>query len=611
LKKYSDIRRDLNVTDATVSNWIKTGVIPAYPNENGFDPDTYDQIIDNIILQYNKLQKRANRLENHSGSVNSTITFSEKSRLIINKLRDIEEVQRFSLNHLIFIISVIILERRYLISCKVGKKRLYLTSDNPTFTGFLNIWMREFENNSVGLYKRLIIFDFPIDEKDFIGAAYESLRSVSDKSLNGAYFTPAHLTQGVCVPVNAKVIDPCSGTGTMLLNILSPEHNPANIILRDIDRTALRIAKVNFVLFFDSAKKLVKTETCDILNPEFVSRKKFDFVISNPPWGAKFSAERKKQLIESFPDLSTNESFSIALLQSMKMLSKTGKLYFILPESIMYVGSHLNIRKKIFSKNNSVRIIHYGKAFKSVMSSVVRLEIEKAGRRNFIVRDGKELEFFNYQIEKNQFRPPFVSNKNEMEILQKILSVPSFTLDGKCSFGLGIVTGNNHKHLLRDLNRINNKTEVIYTGKELNKFKFSDPKFCIDYNPQILQQTAPLKQYRSTKICYRFISDSLITCLDESGKLVLNSINFFIIHSSQLSPKALCTYLNSSVATFIFRKMFNSTKVLKSHIEMLPIPNCIFENAKVLEGLYDKAANGQDVMSEADEVCNAMFLLDS
>jgi predicted RNA methylase len=607
LKKYSDIRRDLNVSDATINNWIKTGVIPAYVDEDGYDDEMYIDLINDIHSRQNRLQKRANRQSNHSGSGYSGILMSIKNRLIIDKLKEIMSDSKCSPDHLIFVVAVIILERKYLVNCRTGSKNIYISSQNPVFTAFLNSWMHEFGSGSLSLYHRLIIFDYPDNETDFLGALYDSLRTVADKSINGAYFTPALLTSGISLPLNSSVIDPCAGTGTMLLNVLSKQHNPSLIYLRDIDVIALRIAKVNFALFFNSTEKLVKTQVVDILKPCKKIEKKFDFIITNPPYGAKFSIERKKELIRDFPELSGSESFSIALLQSLNMLKKTGKLYFILPESILYVGTHLNIRKKIFAKQNSVKIIYYGQAFKGVMSPIVRVEIEKKGSLRIVARNGNQIEYSAKQAEKNQFRPPYVSSDEEIDKLEKILSVPSFRLEGKCKFGLGIVTGNNRKHLSIDIDSKIHKAELIYTGKELHKFFFSEPKFCIDYNPRILQQTAPLKQYRSPKICYRFISDSLVTCFDETGKLILNSINFFTIQTPDIPPKALCAYLNSSIASFLYRKMFNSTKVLRSHIEMIPIPNSFYENIDKLESLYEQASKGFDISEELNLVCEQMF----
>lgn len=610
MKKYSDIQRELNVSKATISNWIKTGVLPDNIDDTGIEDATYDTLIHDIRLRQNRLQSRANRQSNHSGSGFSSISFSEKGKLIIKKLIELQSEKDFSLSQLMCVVSIIILERKQLVRCRFGKKNLYVNSDNPVFTSFLNSWMKEFESGSANLYRRLIIFDFPDTERDFIGALYESLRTVSDKSINGAYFTPAFLTNGICIPTDSSVIDPCAGTGSMLLDILSKKHNPNKIVLRDIDITALRIAKVNFVLFFNSTQSLVKTQVLDILKPIEKLDRKYDFVITNPPYGAKFTAERKSELINEFPELVSSESFSIALFQSLKTLKKTGKLFFILPESILYVGTHLNIRKKIFEKNHSVKIYHFGQAFKGVMSPIIRLEIEKTGSKSVIVREGKELEFSREQLVKNQYRPPFVSSVAEIETLEKILSTPSFTLERKCRFGIGIVTGNNRKHLMSDLSLIKNKTEAIYTGKELYKFRFADPKYCIDFNPHILQQTAPLQQYYSPKICYRFISDSLVTCFDESGILILNSINFFVPQDKDISPKALCAYLNSSVATFIYRKMFNSTKVLRSHIEMIPIPISFFENTDKLEKLYELGKAGDNIQNGLDRLCDLMFELE-
>ncbi len=310
MKKYSDIGRELNVSDATISNWVKTGVIPVYPDGRGYDHETYLRIVDEIRLGGHKLQQRANRLQNkNSGSV-SSLAFSQKSRLIIAKLRELYDEMPYSLSDFCFILGIICLERQVLIRVKSGKTQIYISSDNIKFTAFLNSWKSQILESPAALYRRLLVFDYPENEIDFLGAVYESLRSISDKSANGAYFTPAFVCENISVSENLTVLDPCAGTGTMLLKILSKNHNPKNIYLRDIDETALKIAVVNFVLHFDSCKAIVNFSVSDILIPFEKPERRFDFIISNPPYGARFSQKRKTELRE-IPEL--NQPKALAL----------------------------------------------------------------------------------------------------------------------------------------------------------------------------------------------------------------------------------------------------------------------------------------------------------
>lgn len=52
--------------------------------------------------------------------------------------------------------------------------------------------------------------------------------------------------------------------------------------------------------------------------------------------------------------------------------------------------------------------------------------------------------------------------------------------------------------------------------------------------------------------------------------------------------------LNSRIAQFVFEKRFNSIKVLRSHIEDIPIPACREEEQKVVAGMVDEMLKNPD-----------------
>jgi hypothetical protein len=606
LKFYFDIQEEFGVSPATVNNWVKTGVIPICP-VTGYELDDYNRIVDKVKNQDFKLQQGTNRRENHKRTYSSVISGSIKTKLIIERLRELCSSQVYSYNDVIFVVSVILLQKNNLIKIYNSSDKLRLSSGNLVFTKFLNDWMRLCNTDSYELYKTLIVFDFSNDENDFIGVVYESLRTISEKSITGAFFTPRDLSKDLVIPIDSKVLDPCAGTGTLLLNSISKNHDYKKIFLRDVDILALRIALVNFIIFFNSVNKIINIRISDITESSSVSSRKFDIIISNPPFGARFSEIKKKQIISEFPELNTTESFSIALYQSLKMLNAHGKLYFILPESILYVGSHTQIRKEIFTKMNSVSIRPFGNAFKGVMSSIIRLELQKKRGERIIVFDKGNIDFSDMDISKNLYRPPCVFDNSEIELLKKTYSCKSFNLKNRCRTGLGIVTGNNKRHIFDSSKKLSKDAKIIYTGKELKAFKFDKPKYFIDFKPNLLQQTASLKQYSSSKICYRFISNRPITLFDESGSLVLNSINFFELTDKRINPKALSAFLNSDIVAWIYRIMFNSTKVLKSHIESIPIPIEFFNHMDDLEKIYLMASVGKDVVKELNSICNLLY----
>ena len=139
-------------------------------------------------------------------------------------------------------------------------------------------------------------------------------------------------------------------------------------------------------------------------------------------------------------------------------------------------------------------------------------------------------------------------------------------------FALGIVTGNNKDYISSTKTE---KNEPILKGSDITKYKIKKVENYIDFEPDKFQQVAPVEFYRAKeKLFYKFISNKLIFAYDNNQKLSLNSCNILIPTFENLNIKYIMAVLNSSVAQFIFQKQFNSIKVLRSHIESIPIPVC-------------------------------------
>jgi type I restriction-modification system DNA methylase subunit len=614
MRTTEQIRIDLGVSGATISNWVKTGVIPPYPNGRFFDDSMYHSVIETIKIDHNKLQKRANRSNNTTISVNTSTISNIKTKIAVEKLAEIYRNIGCSLDEFMYGLSINLLIDKNLINLVADN----IQTINPEFTIFLNSWKPE-KNSIVELIlEKIKIFDFLENETDFLGSTYESLRTMGDKAAFGAFFTPKELVADILIPTDSSVLDPCAGTGTMLLGILDKKHNPKRITIRDVDTLALKIAMVNFILFFDRIDVLVNTEIKDIIfddnekplidlfNSEDLTEK-FDFVITNPPYGVSFSIEQKKHLQSKYVVLKSTESFSITLLNCLKKVNKKGKMYFILPESFLYVDAHLPIRKAVFNTVGKKKISYFGNAFKGIVSKIIRLDIDKNSTIEDIEIINKSISYSISRaiLEKNEFRTPFLTHSIEKIILSHILELPTISLIGKCKFGLGIVTGNNEFHLLKEKTAT---SEPIFTGKELNEFQFDKCVNFIKFNPNNLQQVAPEHLYRQPKICYRFISDSIIMTADFEQSLILNSVNFFIPDST-FSIKSLVCFFNASIVTFIYQKCFNSTKVLKNHIENMPIPLKLKERELELEQLYDLKMAGNEISEDLDLLVGQMFEL--
>ena len=71
---------------------------------------------------------------------------------------------------------------------------------------------------------------------------------------------------------------------------------------------------------------------------------------------------------------------------------------------------------------------------------------------------------------------------------------------------------------------------------------------------------------------YRFISEVPVFTYDDQQTLSLNSCNIVIPEIDGIEMKYVLAILNSSVASYFVTKKFNSIKLLRSHIEQIPIP---------------------------------------
>ena len=95
----------------------------------------------------------------------------------------------------------------------------------------------------------------------------------------------------------------------------------------------------------------------------------------------------------------------------------------------------------------------------------------------------------------------------------------------------------------------------------------------IRFVPESFQQVAPVEMYRAKeKLLYRFISEVPVFTYDDRQTLSLNSCNIVIPDIDGLEMKYILAILNSSVAAYFISKKFNSVKLLRSHIEQMPIP---------------------------------------
>lgn len=587
-----DIQNRLNISLATVNNWIKTGVIPS-PENGYYTKDVYSNLIKTIENSNDRLQSRANRSnQNSSNIIFLGIKDKERKELLL------ELVEEFKKNKLSVIESIACLGKQILIDNNLydEKSEIYLKI-NKIYRG----------NN--------IFKNFHIENKndDILGAFYQSIQSISSKSKDGSFYTPAEILTSITIPESAKVLDPCCGSGSILINTLSKNHNPDNIYAFDIDETALLICHINLILFFNNASISPHIKKHDLIFSEkmglfSIDNEKYDFIVTNPPWGSKLSKSEKDVLLHNYPLLDTTEVFSIALYNSLEKLSEKGSLNFFLPESILNVSTHKNIRKFLLDSHRNIEILPLGMAFKGVQSECVLLKLSEitTTEPQIIVKKDTAYKLNAKNISAPDYFISYNVSENDDNILNKIYSAKSVKLSANTKFALGIVTGNNKKYVHET--KATNE-EAIFRGKDILPYKLKSPEVFINFTPEVFQQVAPIEMYRSKKIVYKFISDK-ITCALDNNSLVLNSAN--VIISQDYPMEILVCLFNSPIYSFVYQKKFKSKKVLKQHFQDFPLPVLNSDLTKSFYDIYSDIFAGNANQENVDKIiCNYFNISDT
>ena len=242
---------------------------------------------------------------------------------------------------------------------------------------------------------------------------------------------------------------------------------------------------------------------------------------------------------------------------------------------------------------------------------MIRLDLKKSKKENKQIEICTDKETYTAEQSKWKNNQDFIfdihANGVDTDIIDKIYSVKHTTLAGQADWALGIVTGNNKAYIASDKQK---DFEEIYKGKDVEKLALSNPSNYIHFTPEKFQQVAPIEKYRAKeKLIYRFISKYLVFAYDNKQKLTLNSANIVIPKIPNYPIKVIASLLNSSLYQLIFQKKFSSIKVLRSHIEQMPLPlwnKEIFDN---IIKLVDETIKNNEKFEILDDYIMKMYNL--
>ena len=528
------ISEEIGVSEATLRNWEKLGVSKR----------------DHAA----KLTSRANK--RHSQKVFKPEEYSVNADLLM----EIDRIVAYVTDNQIDISIAL-----FLAATNVSP-----LDSNPFFAEEIKSW-----NVSIGDIPKthaIWFYENPIinTDGDYLGLLYQSLLSEGKKATGGSYYTPQRNAQEMvckyCTP-QSSVLDPACGTGQFLLEAANIVDDPRRLFGIDCDEIAVRICRINLMRKFSSsnfkpnvfhanALQDFHTDSLFDIKNSTIPMNFFDVVITNPPWGGHLSRREKTAIEKQYRQIQSGETFSYFLVQATSFAKKGGIISFLLPESVLNVKVHSDIRE-FLSKNVQIQnIANLGRIFSGVYTPVVRFDL------------------CNQKPEKPQVLDSIFSifqSNEDRNLLEKIFSQPHLSLKNNAQFALGIVTGNNARHLLKVQSP---QSEPIFRGKNVDSFVLKPSTEYIVFDPPQFQQVASEKLYRAKeKLIYRFISKDIVFAFDDQQRLTLNSANIMIPSIPDYPMKVLAAVLNSDLIRFVYRIKFNTIKVLRGNLEELPIPD--------------------------------------
>ena len=456
--------------------------------------------------------------------------------------------------------------------------QLLKNKSNPATSKFL----KEFN------FELIDFEDVPIGEFDLLGSAYQFLNSKMENLEKGSFYTGGDVATDFVYDLEFSkgeiLFDPACGSGAFLFRSQAPSSQIYGI---DSDSTAIMIAKFNYFIKFPDAE--YPNLYCEDFFTWFAIHEdeRFEYIIGNPPYGANLDlAKIPTQHIIS------GESFSFFIEFGYWLLKENGVFRYLLPESILNVKRHTDVRNFILKHTNLNRIKRYSKKFTGVMSDVYMIELNHKKTKNMIFEDKSRTDIPKSLFAglKNQI---FVNlNAEDIGIIEKVELIQGYDLS-KSVFGLGVVTGDNKTRLLSNPGE---GLEAIYSGKEVEKYKLLPAKNYILFDRSNLQQVAPDEIYRTpVKLLYQTISKYLKVAIDTSGSLSTNSANIIIPKLENIDIYSLLGLLNSDLYSYLHFKLFGGVnKIAKENLMALPLPKLTQKQNETLKNLVLKIMDTDD-----------------
>jgi type I restriction enzyme M protein len=186
---------------------------------------------------------------------------------------------------------------------------------------------------------------------DVLGDAYEYLigefASGAGKKA-GEFYTPQPVSALLAKIVTANnknlksVYDPTCGSGSLLLRVKKEAKQVGKIYGQELNRTTYNLARMNMILHDVHFSDFDIKQEDTLEKPQHLGLK-FDAIVANPPFSAKWSASQlfmNDDRFSAYGRLAPNSKADMAFIQHMVYhLSDEGTLAVLMPHGVLFRGS--------------------------------------------------------------------------------------------------------------------------------------------------------------------------------------------------------------------------------------------------------------------------------
>lgn len=215
------------------------------------------------------------------------------------------------------------------------------------------------------LHLSQIDFKLEDEEKDILGDAYEYLISQFASSAGkkaGEFYTPQEVSKILAKIVTLEktrlksVYDPTCGSGSLLLRVAREVEDVGDYYGQELNQTTYNLARMNMILHDVSFSDFDIRQGDSLEMPQHIT-KKFEAIVANPPFSAKWSANQiflDDDRFSAYGRLAPKSKADFAFVQHMIYhLDENGIMGVVLPHGVLFRGAaEGTIRKYLLEEKN-------------------------------------------------------------------------------------------------------------------------------------------------------------------------------------------------------------------------------------------------------------------